>query len=110
MCPAQQNSAQSRDREPRRYLLQQREYPWCNRAVDPPVPVPNTVVKHRSTDSTAGATPWEDRSVLGMISLLSTQGGAAAARQAHNLKIVRSNRTPATLRLEPYRRRYGPFA
>ena len=39
------------------YSRQQRGYPWCYRAVDLAVPVPNTVVKHRSTDSIVGAPP-----------------------------------------------------
>jgi uncharacterized protein YlxP (DUF503 family) len=34
-------------------------------AVAPPVPVPNTVVKRRSADTTAGATRWDDRPVPG---------------------------------------------
>ena len=37
--------------------------PQC--AMEPPVPVPNTVVKRRSADSTARATLWEDRPVPG---------------------------------------------
>ena len=32
-------------------------------AVEPPVPVSNTVVKRRSADTTAGATRWDDRPV-----------------------------------------------
>ncbi len=34
---------------------------WWYRAVDPPVPIPHTVVTRRSTDPTEGATPWEHR-------------------------------------------------
>ena len=29
--------------------------------MDPPVPIPNTVVKHSEAESTWVATPWEDR-------------------------------------------------
>src|SRR5579859_7609442 len=33
--------------------------------VVPPVPIPNTVVKDASADDTAGATPWDRRSLPG---------------------------------------------
>ena len=36
--------------------------------VDPPVPIPNTVVKRTSADDTALATEWENRSPPGGIS------------------------------------------
>ena len=29
--------------------------------MDPPVPIPNTVVKHSEAESTWVETPWEDR-------------------------------------------------
>ncbi len=29
--------------------------------MDPPVPIPNTAVKHPQAESTWGAAPWEDR-------------------------------------------------
>ena len=32
--------------------------------VDPPVPIPNTVVKHLNVESTWVETPWEDRKLL----------------------------------------------
>ena len=38
--------------------------PQC--AMAPPVPVPNTVVKRRSADTTAGATRWDDRPAPGI--------------------------------------------
>ena len=34
----------------------------------PPVPIPNTVVKSFSADDTSGATPWESRSLPGILS------------------------------------------
>ena len=32
-----------------------------------PVPIPNTVVKPSTADGTAGATPWESRSLPGLL-------------------------------------------
>ena len=37
--------------------------------VDPPVPIPNTEVKHTSAEGTWGATPWEMRSLPGSVGL-----------------------------------------
>lgn len=39
--------------------------------VDPPVPIPNTEVKHTSAEGTWGATPWEMRSLPGSVTISS---------------------------------------
>ena len=39
--------------------------------VDPPVPIPNTEVKHTSAEGTWGATPWENRTLPGSVKSLS---------------------------------------
>src|SRR3954463_10661076 len=60
--------------------------------VDPPVPIPNTVVKRFSTDGTTCASAWENRPPPGT----SSRDGAAEARRAHNPKVGGSNPPPAT--------------
>jgi hypothetical protein len=70
--------------------------------------IPNPAVKPVSADGTWGGAPWESRSLprdflenfLRWMMILSgdtMRGGAEAARQAHNLKVGRSNRPPATV-------------
>ena len=38
--------------------------------VDPPVPIPNTVVKHQEAESTCLETGWEDRKLLVVMAAL----------------------------------------
>ena len=55
--------------------------------MDPPVPIPNTVVKRRSTDSTVGATPWEDRSLPGFTNPLFGAGWSSGSSSGSTRKI-----------------------
>ena len=75
---------------------------------DPPVPIPNTVVKRPSADDTRRAAARDNRPVPGppttpAVALVNevhcvyaTRDGAVVARRAHNPKVVGSNPTPAT--------------
>ena len=44
------------------------EFPGDHREVEPPVPIPNTKVKHLLADGTA-VRPWESRSLPGFLFL-----------------------------------------
>ena len=41
------------------------DFPGGDRRGATPVPIPNTAVKPSTADGTAGATPWESRSLPG---------------------------------------------
>ena len=53
------------DREKRCILVPVDRLPGGSSGVDPPVPIPNTVVKRPSADDTALVTEWENRSPPG---------------------------------------------
>ena len=47
--------------------------------MDPPVPIPNTVVKHPEAESTWVETPWEDRKLPVLALVASNYGGCGEA-------------------------------
>ncbi len=61
-------------------------------AVDPPRPIPNRVVKHRSAEGTGGMPAGR----VGPCAHLARRG-AVAARRAHNPKVGGSNPPAATI-------------
>jgi hypothetical protein len=89
------------NRAARRRLLKRVAEPlnqWRARsAVDPPRPIPNRVVKHRSAEGTGGMPAGR----VGPCAHLARRG-AVAARRAHNPKVGGSNPPAATTSIPGY--------
>ena len=77
--------------------------PVAESAVDPPGPIPNPVVTHRSageylgSDSLGGEAAAGPPGASARTHTALTRGGAVAARWAHNPKAGGSNPSPATM-------------